>query len=98
MSYLPSSAFQSGLGTHWGSAIQSYQPSGGDWYDSIKDIGKSTLDIYKQQQRAEGAAEAAMEIAKSGAGVVQRTRLPSWALPAGIGAAALVLILVMKKK
>lgn len=89
MNYIPSTAFRSDLGS---------------WTSTIKQIGGGALDLFKQQQQAKGQAAAALEIAKAQAaaagGGIRRAGggLPGWAIPAGIGAAALVLILVLKKK
>jgi len=83
MSYLPSGQYQQDLGA---------------WYDPLKEIGGGALDIVQSQARTKGEAAAYKELALAQAAKEQQQAgMPKWLLPVGIGAAALVAILVLKK-
>jgi len=78
-----------------------YQDLGGNVLDKIgsglKTFGTAALDIYTKGQTEAAKAEAykEMALAKGAPGAAGGT--PKWLLPVGIGAAALVAILVLKK-
>lgn len=75
------------------------QDLGTDWFGTIKKIGGSALDVVKSQAQSAGEAEAFKQMAMAQQQQQQASRggTPKWLLPVGIGAAGLVLILVLKK-
>jgi hypothetical protein len=75
-----------------------YQDLGFDWGSAVKKIGGGALDIVQTQARTAGEAAAYKELALAQAAKEQRQAgTPKWLLPVGIGAVALVAILVLKK-
>lgn len=90
--YIQDLGYHQDLGFSWGGAS-----------DALKKIGGGALDVVRSQAQAKGEA-AAMERAMAAQAAASGQRrgggggLPSWAIPAGIGALALVAIMVMKKK
>jgi hypothetical protein len=78
----------------------SYIPQSGIW-DTIKSIGSGAASIIKSQGTEEGKAAAYQDMAQQQLAAQQRARgggMPSWVLPLGIGAGALVLFMALKKK
>jgi len=86
MSYLPSGQYRQDLG---------------NLFDVVKSFGKTAVDVAQQYGSQAGQAEAYRQMAlaqKTAAAPAAAPGMPSWLLPAVIGAGALVLILVLKKK
>jgi hypothetical protein len=73
----------------------SYLPQAGVW-DTIKKIGGGALDVVKEQSASEAQAEAYRQMAMQQA-MQQKSSMPPWLLPVGLGAGALVLFLALKK-
>lgn len=77
-----------------------YQDLGvGGWTDTVKKIGKGAFDVIQTHGAAKGRAAAFEELAKAKADAAMPVGgMPKWLLPVGIGAAALVLVLILKKR
>lgn len=65
-------------------------------WGTTKAITGAVLDVFKQQQQQKGALEVYKQQLAPPPAPVSQT--PSWLLPVGLGAAALVLVLVLRKK
>jgi hypothetical protein len=74
----------------------------GDFTDTVKGLLSGGLNFYGQAQQTAGKAAAYEEIAKAQAAAASGRkppgRTPKWLLPVGLGAGALVLVLLLKKK
>ena len=62
----------------------------------VKSGAKAALEVYGSQKTSEGQAAAAKEIAIANA--QGRSSMPSWALPAAIGAVGLLALVVISKR
>ena len=77
----------------------SYLPQGSvldDLWSATKKIGGGALDVVKSQAAAQATIEA--QKAQLERGQPAPSSMPPWLLPVGIGAVALVLLVVLKKK
>jgi hypothetical protein len=67
---------------------------------SISGLAKGALDFYgkTQQQAGQAAAYKEMAMQKAAAAAPKPSAMPSWLLPVGIGGAALLLLVMLKKR
>lgn len=102
MSYLPQGQAEEALGVYQDLGVLNPRALNG-WWDSVKAIGKGVVEgavnVYGEQQKAKGAAEAyrAQLEAQAFAQAAQREEIPKWVIPAAIGGGALLLILLLKR-
>ena len=73
------------------------------WTDTLKDFGKTALSTIQAHGEAKGSAaaykaQAEALAAQRAAAAAPSGGMPKWLLPVGIGAGALVLILILKKR
>lgn len=79
---------------------KSHQPVEG-FTDFLKSFGSGAIDAVTEYGKQQGQAEAYKSLAEQKAAAqtqaAQASTLPPWAIPAGIGAIALVAIIALKK-
>lgn len=84
------------------SYTKSYQATGDDdWLDTLKSIGSGALNVVTEYGRQQGQSAAYQSIAEQKAAQQTQTQqsagMPPWLIPAGIGAVALIAIIMLKK-
>lgn len=101
MSYLPQGQAEEALGIYQDLGVLDPRALNG-WMDSVKSFGKrvvtGAVNVYGEQQKAKGAAEAYKAQLESQATRAAQKGMPKWVIPAAVGGGALLLVLLLKKR